>query len=108
MVHMTKVRTTVRQQGADLWLPLPHAVTAAAGFAAGTPVVVQALPGEVIISRAEPRELTLEDRLAAFDPARHGGEMAPGEAVGREFPHQPASAHVAQATPPGRRGRRHR
>jgi antitoxin MazE len=29
-------------------------------------------------------ELTLDQRLARFDPARHGGEVMQGQAVGAE------------------------
>ena len=39
----------------------------------------------VVITPIEPASPTLEERLAQFDPARHGGEaMATGAAVGAE------------------------
>jgi antitoxin MazE len=45
----------------------------AAGVSDGSPVRVSVKPGRIVIeSDTEP---TLEHMLAAFDPARHGGEV---------------------------------
>ena len=37
-----------------------------------------------MIRPVEDAELTLEQRLARFDPARHGGEVMQDQAVGAE------------------------
>lgn len=40
---------------------------------------------QVVITPVEVTKLTLEQRLAAYDPERHGGEqMATGQALGAE------------------------
>ena len=36
----------------------------------------------IVIRPAEDAELTLDQRLAQFDPARHGGEVMQGQPVG--------------------------
>lgn len=59
--------------GNGLALRLTKPMAKAAGVSEGTPVRVLVKPGRIIIeSDTEP---TLDQMLAAFDPAKHGGEV---------------------------------
>lgn len=50
-----------------------------------TPLQVQVIaPGRLEL-RAKPKTLTLAQKLKAYDPAIHGGEMMADVAVGAEF-----------------------
>ncbi len=59
--------------GNGLALRLTKPMAKTAGVTEGTPVRVTIKPGRIVIeSETEP---TLEQMLAAFNPARHGGEV---------------------------------
>ncbi|MBC7549202.1 MAG: PbsX family transcriptional regulator [Polaromonas sp.] len=50
-----------------------------------TPLQVQVIaPGRLEL-RVKPKTLTLAQKLKAYDPAIHGGELMAGAAVGAEF-----------------------
>ena len=50
-----------------------------------TPLQVQVIePGRLEL-RAKPKKLTLAQKLRAYDPAIHGGEMMADMSVGAEF-----------------------
>jgi len=59
--------------GNGLALRLTKPMAKAAGVTEGTPVRVLVQPGRIVIeSDTEP---SLDQMLAAFDPAKHGGEV---------------------------------
>ena len=78
------VDTAINQWGNGLALRLTSSVAKAAGITEGTAVRVTAEPGRLIVE-ALTRRMTLQERLARFDPARHGGEAMDFEPVGREI-----------------------
>jgi len=82
---MSKIATlTVQQWGNSLAVRIPAAVARSARFRVGQPVEVSAQDSSVLVrSIGEPR-LTLEQKLAAFDPALHGGEAMANGPVGKE------------------------
>ena len=82
---MSKTATlTVQQWGNSLAVRIPAAVARAARFGVGQPVEVSAQESNVLVrSIGEPR-LTLEQKLAAFDPRLHSGEAMATRPVGRE------------------------
>jgi antitoxin MazE len=75
----------IEPSGNGLAVPLPANIAKAAGGSKGTTVVVEVVDQTVVMRRFhdEP-ELTLEQRLEAFDPAKHGGEAMAWACVGQE------------------------
>lgn len=71
---MAEVFLDTKQWGNDLGVRLPAAVARAAHLRADQRVRVSVEDGLIVIRPADESSLTLEQRLARFDPARHGGE----------------------------------
>jgi len=75
----------IKQWGNNLGVRLPAAVAREARLRADQTVRVSAEGDQVVIRPVDDTRLTLEQRLAAYDPKRHGGEyMAPTQALGAE------------------------
>ena len=81
---MTEVVLDIKQWGNNLGVRLPAAIARAAHLHADQRVRVVVENGQVMIVPLTDVPLTLEQRLAFFDPARHGGEAMATEAVGAE------------------------
>lgn len=82
---MTKTALlTVQQWGNSLAVRIPAAVARSAKFTVGQPVEVSAQESNVMVRPIGAPKLTLSQKLAAFDPVRHGGEVMPTVAVGNE------------------------
>jgi antitoxin MazE len=82
---MSKSATlTLQQWGNSLAVRIPAAVARSARLKVGQPVEVSAQDSHVLVrALGEPR-LTLAQKLAAFDPNRHGGEVMATTRVGKE------------------------
>ena len=64
----------VQRWGNSLAVRIPSSIARSAGFKVGQPVEVSAQQSVVrVVAAGEPR-LTLKQKLARFDPERHGGE----------------------------------
>lgn len=75
----------IKQWGNNLGVRLPAAVAREARLRVDQSVRVSAEGDQVVIRPVDDTRLTLEQRLAAYDPKRHGGEyMAPAQALGAE------------------------
>jgi antitoxin MazE len=75
---------TLQQWGNSLAVRIPAAVARSARFRVGQPVEVSAQDSNVLVrALGEPR-LTLAQKLAAFDPALHGGEAMVTRPIGNE------------------------
>jgi antitoxin MazE len=81
---MAEVFLDIKQWGNNLGVRLPAAVARAAHLRADQRVRVSVEDGLIVIHPADETSLTLEQRLARFDPERHGGEMMVSEPVGAE------------------------
>jgi antitoxin MazE len=82
---MTKTAAlTVQQWGNSLAVRIPAAVARSARFVVGQPVELSVSEEGVLVRPAGQPKLTLAQRLAAFDPAVHGGEVMAVRPVGRE------------------------
>lgn len=81
---MTEAFLDIKQWGNNLGVRLPAAVAKAAHLHADQRVRITVEDNKVIITPADDAALTLEQRLALFDPDRHGGEAMPTHAVGAE------------------------
>ena len=75
---------TLQQWGNSLAVRIPAAVARSARFKVGQPVEVSAQDSNVLVKAVGEPRLTLAQRLAAFDPARHGGEVMVTGRVGNE------------------------
>jgi len=71
---MAEVFLDIKQWGNNLAVRLPAAVARAAHLRADQRVRVSVEDGLIVIHPADESPLTLEQRLARFDPERHGGE----------------------------------
>ena len=81
-----KASQTVQQCGNSLAVRIPAAVAKSAGFAVGQPVELSVQDTGVLVTAVGEPRLSLTQKLALFDPVRHGGEamaVAPsgGEAL---------------------------
>lgn len=75
----------IKQWGNSLGVRLPAAVAREAHLHVDQRVRISVENDQVIITRVVDSPLTLEQRLAEYDPVRHGGEqMTVTEALGAE------------------------
>lgn len=82
---MTEAILDIKQWGNSLGVRLPAAVARGAHLHVDQRVRITVEGDRVVIEPVEHASPTLEQRLAQFDPARHGGETMPtGPAVGAE------------------------
>jgi antitoxin MazE len=79
-----RAKLTVQQWGNSLAVRIPATVARAAHFTVGQPVEITAADDGVLVKRAGMLKLTLAQKLAAFDPVRHGGEAMVTHPVGIE------------------------
>lgn len=81
---MAEVFLDIKQWGNNLGVRLPAAVARAAHLRVDQRVRVSVEDGHIVIHPADEASLTLEQRLARYDPDRHGGEVMVSEPVGAE------------------------
>lgn len=83
---MAETILNIKHWGNNLGVRLPAAIARAARLHADQRVRVSVESGCVIIAPADDREPSLDERLARFDPDRHGGEVMIAPTVGAEHP----------------------
>lgn len=82
---MTEVILDIKQWGNNLGVRLPAVIARKAHVHADQRVRLTVVEGQIIITPVLDEALTLEQRLAYFDPARHGGEVMPlAQIIGAE------------------------
>lgn len=82
---MSKTTTlTVQKWGNSLAVRIPAALARKAQFTVGQPVEITSDDFGVIVHRKGCPKLTLAQRLAAFNPDTHGGEVMASGRVGAE------------------------
>lgn len=81
---MTETVLDIKRWGNGLGVRLPAAVARAAHLHADQRVRIVVEEGRVVITPVVDAPLSLDERLALFDPARHGGEAMPAAPVGAE------------------------
>jgi antitoxin MazE len=82
---MTEAILDIKQWGNNLGVRLPVAVAREANLRVDQRVRVTVERDQVVITPIVATKLTLEQRLAAYDPGRHGGEqMGTTGALGAE------------------------
>ena len=75
---------TVQQWGNSLAVRIPAAVARSVRFRVGQPVEVSAQDSNVVVKPLGEPKLTLAQKLAAFDPEVHSGEVMGSRPVGNE------------------------
>ncbi|HEX6019166.1 MAG TPA: AbrB/MazE/SpoVT family DNA-binding domain-containing protein [Burkholderiaceae bacterium] len=81
---MAEAVLDVKRWGNNLGVRLPAAVARAAHLRVDQRVRVTVEGARVVITPLAASEMTLEQRLALFDPARHGGEAMASPPAGAE------------------------
>jgi len=81
---MAEAVLDIKQWGNSLGVRLPAAVAREAHLHVDQRVRVSVDGGQVVITPVTDVSLTLEQRLARFDPVRHGGEVMTSKAIGAE------------------------
>ena len=82
---MTEVELDIKQWGNNLGVRLPAAIARESHLKAHQRVRISVLNGEIIIRPIAATALTLEQRLALFNPVEHGGEtMVASQTLGAE------------------------
>jgi len=71
---MGAVSINVKQWGNSLGIRLPAAIAKASGLKADQCVEVAVKGQTIIITPCKEKPMTLEERLALFDPEKHGAE----------------------------------
>lgn len=84
MENAVKIEQTVQEWGNGLGIRITAPVAKAARFARGLPISVEVVEGGVFIRVTGRPKLTLAQKLKAFDPALHGGEVMADGRVGTE------------------------
>ena len=82
---MHEVVLDIKQWGNNLGVRLPATIARAARLRVHQRVRLSVQEGQVLITPLDDAPLTLAQRLALFDPQRHGGEsMTTGSTLGAE------------------------
>ena len=82
---MGEVVLDIKQWGNNLGVRLPAAIAREAHLRVDQRVRLSVKGNQVMITPVADADLSLAQRLAAFDPARHRGEvMTPSEVLGAE------------------------
>lgn len=81
---MTTATLDIKNWGNSLGVRLPAAVARAAKLRADQSVLITVESGRVVIEPIIDARLTLAQRLASFDPQRHGGEALASPSLGAE------------------------
>ena len=74
----------IKRWGNSLGVRLPAAVARAAHLYADQRVRLSLEDGYIVIRPQNDAPLSLDERLASYDPARHGGEVMASERLGAE------------------------
>ena len=82
---MADVVLDIKHWGNNLGVRLPAAIARAAHLRVDQRVSIAVEDGRVVVTPMQDPPLTLEQRLARFDPRSHGGEvMSADERIGAE------------------------
>ena len=81
---MSEAVLDIKPWGNNLGVRIPAAVAKAARLRANQRVTLSVEDGRVIITPHGPKPLSLDERLARYEPAVHGGETMVTVLVGAE------------------------
>lgn len=75
---------SIQQWGNSLAVRIPAAVARSVRFTVGQPVEISIQDNNVIVKSIGVPKLTLNQKLALFDPNKHGGEVMATGRIGAE------------------------
>jgi antitoxin MazE len=75
---------TVQKWGNSLAVRIPSSLARSVHFHSGTLVELAVQEGSIVVKPTGGQKLTLDEKLAAFDPKKHGGEVMASKNVGVE------------------------
>lgn len=81
---MSEAILDIKCWGNSLGLRIPSAIAREARLRENSRVRITVENNHVVITGIENPDLSLEEKLARFDPVRHGGESMAAESVGAE------------------------
>ena len=84
MTATVTVEQTVQEWGNGLGVRITAPIAKAARFTRGLPIKVEVVDGGVFLRPTGKPQLTLAQKLKAFNPAVHGGEVMASGRVGSE------------------------
>ena len=84
MAATVSVEQVIQEWGNGLGVRITAPVAKAARFARGLPISVEVVDGGVFLRAIGKPRLTLAQKLKAFDPAIHGGEVMATGRIGAE------------------------
>lgn len=85
MAPALKVEQTVQEWGNGLGVRITSPVAKAAHFSQGVPISVEVVKNGVLLRIVGKPKLSLSQKLKAFDPEQHGGEVMASKAIGKEI-----------------------
>ncbi len=81
-----KAELKIQKWGNNLAVRIPSAVAKAARMVSGQNVTVEVVAGDVVVKlQGGPVRTTLAQKLKAYDPKLHGGEVMVDRPKGKEF-----------------------
>lgn len=84
MTTAISVEQTIQEWGNGLAVRITAPVAKAARFTRGLPIKVEVVDGGVFLRAVGKPKLTLAQKLKAFDPVQHGGEVMATGRIGAE------------------------
>ncbi|MCW5588484.1 MAG: AbrB/MazE/SpoVT family DNA-binding domain-containing protein [Legionellales bacterium] len=79
-----KANLTVQKWGNSLAVRIPANIARGLHFNSGTTVELRIQGHELVLREVGEPKLTLQERLARFDPKKHGGEVMAESSIGLE------------------------
>ena len=80
-----KVEQTIQEWGNGLGVRITSPVAKAAHFSQGVPISVEVVKDGVLLRVVGKPKLSLSQKLKAFDPEIHGGEVMTSTPIGKEI-----------------------
>jgi len=84
MIATVTTEQTIQAWGNGLGVRITAPIAKAARFARGLPIKVEVVEGGIFLRAVGKPQLTLAQKLKAFDPAIHGGEVMATGRIGAE------------------------
>lgn len=85
MAPALKVEQTIQEWGNGLGVRITSPVAKAAHLSQGVPISVEVVKNGVLLRVVGKPKLSLSQKLKAYDPEQHGGEVMTDEPIGKEI-----------------------
>lgn len=85
MAPALKVEQTIQEWGNGLGVRITSPVAKAAHLSQGVPISVEVVKNGVLLRVIGKPKLSLSQKLKAFDPEQHDGEMMNSAPIGKEL-----------------------